>query len=52
MFSPNTWAKIETQMIQSRKAAKATRIWKIVQKLFIAIFLLVLNLLLIELITK
>ena len=50
MFTPNTWAKIETAMIQSRKASKAIQIWKTVQKVLIGIFLLVINLLLIELI--
>lgn len=51
MFSPNTWAKIETQIFESRKKARLRRMWKMVLTgLLIPITLLVLNLLLIELI--
>lgn len=37
-----TLAKIETQMIQSRKAAKRNQMWKITLKVLIGIFLVVL----------
>lgn len=51
MFSPNTWAKIETQIFESRKKARSNRILEIVLTgLLIPITIAVLTLLLNELI--
>jgi len=45
-----TLAKIETKWIQAQKRARLNRMWKMIQKFLIAIFLILLNLLLIRLI--
>ena len=51
MFSPNTWAKIETQIFESRKKARLRKMWKmLLTGVLIPVAMIVLNLLLIELI--
>ncbi len=41
MFTPNTLARIETEMLASRKAAKSIQRWKTFLKILIGMFLII-----------
>ena len=38
MFTPKTWARIETRILESKQEQKSIRRWKTVQVSLIAIF--------------